>query len=272
MLLARYGQGLHFIIAGDYNRLDIRPILNLSPSLSQLVTIPTRTNPDATLDKIISTLRKYYLPPTSLPPLDNDVEGIGKPSDHLIIVMRPISQQSNLKPEVKVINYRPLPESGMLIYKQWLLSEDWSELYQIETAHEKADYLHSKLMLALDKFLPLKTLKLRQDDQPWVTKEIKDLDRRCKREYSKNKKSVKWKSLNEEFKRKCAKGKTDYSKNIVNDLKLSNPSQWYSKIKRMSSQERESEIIVQELVGMSPKLQAKKLQINFLGFPTSTSP
>ena len=98
VLLARYGQGLHFIIAGDYNRLDIRPILNLSPSLSQLVTIPTRTNPDTTLDKIISTLGKY-LPPTSLPPLDNDVEGIGKPSDHLIIVMRPIIQQSNLKPD-----------------------------------------------------------------------------------------------------------------------------------------------------------------------------
>ena len=63
VLLAKYGQGLHFIIAGDYNRLDIKPILNMSPSLSQLVTIPTRTNPDATLDKIISTLGKYYLPP-----------------------------------------------------------------------------------------------------------------------------------------------------------------------------------------------------------------
>ena len=107
---------------------------------------------------------------------------------------------------------------------------------------------------------------------PWVTKEIKDFDRRCKREYSKNKKSAKWKSLNEEFKRKCAKGKTDYSKNIVNDLKLSNPSQWYSKIKRMSSQERESEIIVQELVGMSPKLQAEKIADQFSGVSNQYQP
>ena len=135
--------------------------------------------------------------------------------------MRPISQQSNLKPEVKVINYRPLPESGMLVYKQWLLSEDWSELYQLETAHKKAEYLHSRLMVSLDKFLPVKTLKLRQDDQPWVSKEIKELDRKCKREYSKHKKSAKWKSMNEEFRRKCEKAKHDYSKNIVNKLGLS---------------------------------------------------
>ena len=29
VLMAKYGEGLHFIIAGDYNRLNIKPILNL---------------------------------------------------------------------------------------------------------------------------------------------------------------------------------------------------------------------------------------------------
>ena len=85
ILMAKYGQGLHFILAGDYNKLNINPILDLSPTLSQVVHIPTRTNPDAILDKIISSLSKYYLPPTCLPPLDNDVDGNGKPSDHLIV-------------------------------------------------------------------------------------------------------------------------------------------------------------------------------------------
>ena len=58
VLLSKYGQGLHFIISGDLNRLDINPILALSPNLSQVVNIPTRTNPDATLDKIITSLSK----------------------------------------------------------------------------------------------------------------------------------------------------------------------------------------------------------------------
>ena len=70
--------------------------------------------------------------------------------------------------------------------------------------------LHTKLLARLDEILPVKTLKLRRDDQPWVSKEIKDLNRKCKREYSKNKKSVKWKTMNEEFKRMCKKAKNDY--------------------------------------------------------------
>ena len=220
----------------------------------------------------INTREVLSPPPTSLPPLDNDEEGNGKPSDHLIIVMKPISQLDNPKPEVKVITFRPLPESGMLLFKQWLQTEDWSELYQLETAHKKADFLHSKLIAKLDTFLPVKTLKLRKDDQPWVTKEIKDLDRKCKREYSKHKKSSKWKSMNDDFKRKCEKAKHDYSKNIVNDLKLSNPSQWYSKIKRMSSQDKENEIIVQELAGLSPKLQAEKIADQFSGVSNQYQP
>ena len=263
VLLAKYGQGLQFIIAGDYNRLNIKPILNLSPNLSQMVSIPTRTNPNATLDKIITTLGKYYLPPTSLPPLDNDVNGNGKPSDHLIIIMRPISQNNCPKPQMKIIKYRPLPESGMLMFKQWLQTESWSALYQLETAHEKAAHLHRELLAKLDCYLPVKILKIRKDDQAWVNNEIKSLDRRCKREYSKRKKSMKWKSLNDELIQKCEKAKKDYSKNIVNDLKTSNPSQWHSKIKIMSSQCNDNDIVVQELVGLPSEEQAELIADQF---------
>ena len=83
------------------------------------------------MDKIITTLSKFYHPPYSLSPLDNDVEGNGKPSDHLIIVMKPISQCDAQKPKQKVITFRPLLESGMLLYKQWLQNEIWQELYQV---------------------------------------------------------------------------------------------------------------------------------------------
>ena len=199
LLLAKYGQGLHFIIAGDFNRLNINPILDLSPQLKQVVSIPTRTNPDATLNKIVTTLSKFYLPPTSLPPLDNDVDGNGKPSDHLIIVMRPISQANNLKMKKKVITFRPLPESGLLSFKQWLDGETWQQLYQMESAHEKAEYLHTRLLEQLDIFLPEKTINIRPDDCPWVTSEIKQIDRNRKREYCRKKRSPKWNKLDEEF-------------------------------------------------------------------------
>ena len=265
VLVAKYGYGLQFIIAGDYNRLNINPILALSPNLSQVVDIPTRTNPDATLDKIITTLSKFYLPPTSLPPLDNDVDGNGKPSDHLIVIMRPISQTENPQPKQKIITYRPLPESGMLMFKQWLQNETWQDLYQLETAHQKAELLHSTLLDKLDVFLPQKTIKIRPGDRAWVTTEIKMLDRKCKREYSRNKKSKKWQCLNSLFLSECKKAKQDYTINIVNDLKHSNQSQWYSKLKRMSSHntEKEEETCVQDLLGLSDQVQVEKIADQF---------
>ena len=91
------------------------------------------------------------------------------------MIMRPISQNNYPKPQVKVITYRPLPESGMLMMKQWLQNENWAQLYRLETAHEKAEYLHTTLLEKLDCYLPEKNIKVREDDQPWANEEVKIL-------------------------------------------------------------------------------------------------
>ena len=96
------------------------------------------------------------------------------------------------------------------------------------------------------------------DDEPWVTENIKRLDRLQKREFYKNHQSVKWKRINSEFLEKCSEEKEKYFTNIVSDLKTSNPSKWYSKLKRMTGQKpSESEINVSELDGIYDKLQAE---------------
>ena len=65
------------------------------------------------------------------------------------------------------------------------------------------------LLENLNKFLPLKTIKICSEDQAWFTAALKKLDRRCKREYSKNKKSEKWKTLNQLFYEKCSEAKKE---------------------------------------------------------------
>ena len=148
-----------------------------------------------------------------------------------------------------MITHRPLPELGLMEMKQWLQKENWQLLYQKETAHDKAEVLQSILLDKLNTFLPEKTLRIREDDPPWINREFKALDRAQKRQYRKHKKSAKWHKLNKEYIEKIKQAKQDYSSNIVNDLKSSNVSQWYSKIKRMSSQSenRDQECTVQEL-------------------------
>ena len=266
ILCAKYGSDLKFIIAGDYNKLNIKPILNLSPDLKQVVGIFTRRNPDAILDKIITNLHSLYHVPTTLPPLDNDEDVLGKPSDHLIVHMKPLSSGNPSKQKkYKTIKYRPFPDSAIRQMGQWVQAQNWHEIYLEKDANMKAEMFENMIMEKVNFLFPEKSIKVSEDDQPWANSELKNLDRKCKREYFKNKKSDKWKKLQQLLFDKTEQLKVDYYENMVEDLKSSNPGQWYSKVKRMSSTDPtdDRKIIVEELMDLSSEQQAEVIADQF---------
>ena len=201
ILSMKYGRGLHFIISGDTNDLNLDPILNLSPNLQQIVKSWTRMNPPALLDPIMMTLSCFYQVPECLEPLDSDPDKNGTKSDHKIVIARPINEINNrCGREYKKIKFRPFPESGMNKMKEWFISQTWDEVYQAESAHSKAEVFQNKLINILDEIFPEKERKISSDDQPWITHQLKKLDRRRRRIYTKQRRSKKWKSLNKQFK------------------------------------------------------------------------
>ena len=260
-LMTKYGSGLQFqfIIAGDTNRLNLRPILNLSPSLKQMVQTPTRLNPDAILDPVITTMHKLYLPPVTKPPINNDEEKKGKPSDHLVVLMYPVKSAIDFPSRQKrLVEIRPLPQSGINKMGVWIQDQTWEEIFRSNDINEKAEIFQNIILKKLDEYLPTRIAKFTSDDKPWVTQEIKKLDRLCKREFFKKQKSQKWLKLREKFREKCTKAKENYYSTMVEDLKDSNPSQWYNKVKRMGgiSESGSGNIMLEELSGLSNKSQA----------------
>ena len=265
ILSAKYGPNLHFAICGDMNRLNIKPILNLSPNLNQLIKVPTRLNPDAILENIISTLGYFYLEPFTILPLDNDEDKDGKPSDHLPVIFKPINNSENRKQNYRMIKFRPLLQSGIEHFGNWIKDQNWSDIFELETAHQKAEKLQSMLLTQLNISLPEKTLKVNENDVPWVNHKVKKIDRKCKREYSKNKKSKKWKFLKEMYDNTIKEAKEKYYCDIVDDLKTSDVGKWYSKLKRMSSDDksRSDKINVESLNNFSVDIQAEKIADSF---------
>ena len=72
--------------------------------------------------------------------------------------------------------------------------------------------------------------------------------------------------LNAAFLAKAEEEKRNYYSNIVSDLKTSNVSQWFSKVKRMSGQEDDrSDYTVDELEGLSDQQQADKIADHYAG-------
>ena len=76
---------------------------------------------------------------------------------------------------------------------------------------------------------------------------------------------AKGQKLNKDFQSKCKEAKENYYKNIVMDLKNSQPSQWYSKLKRMSSQDqhKSEEVFVEEISHLPNHVQAEVIANKF---------
>ena len=124
-----------------------------------------------------------------------------------------------------------------------------------------AELFQNVLMENYHRYFPTKSLKVCSEDRPWISADLKKLERRVKREFSKHKQSQKWSKLNEDFLAKCSVEKEKYYENMVSELKTSNPGKWYSKLKRMSGQSdgNNQNILVDELIGLSNQEQAERI-------------
>ena len=269
ILNTKYTKGLEFIIAGDTNDLNINPILSLSSRFQQIVKDWTRMTPPAILDPIITTLAPFYQVPECLEPLDADAEKGGAQSDHRIVIAKAIDEMNNKNGrETRKIKVRPMPESGVLKMKKWFIDQDWKDVYNAESAHDKAAIFQQMLMEALDNIFPEKVRKISNDDQPWITHKLKVLDRKRKRIFHKERRSEKWKRMNIFFKKEVKKAKTHFYKSTVEDLKTKNPGQWYSCLKKMTSHDQQGEEInIDEIRHLPDQEQAEKIADNFTSIP-----
>ena len=193
----------------------------------------------------------------------------------MIVFMQPINAIINNPARTKkTIKIRPLPESGIRDMGNWIVSHSWDAVYSAVSAHEKADIFQNILLEKLNHFLPEKIVKFTSEDQVWATPEIKEISRKKYREYFKHRKSLKWKRLNSILKEKCQIAREAYYFNIVSDLKNSNPGQWYSKLKRMTSYDnlKSEEVTVENICHLSHVEQAEIIAENFSRISNSYAP
>ena len=109
--------------------------------------MPTRLNPPAILDTIITSLSKFYEAPVTKPPIMSDNSDKGKPSDHLIVLWKPVCGSRVLPERVyRTIETRPLTQSGILKFSEWIQYESWHEIYQFSDVHTKASKFQNLLL------------------------------------------------------------------------------------------------------------------------------
>ena len=270
LLSKKYPNGLHFCLSGDTNHLKLDSILSLDSRFAQIVNKPTRMNPPAVLDTIITSLGPYYQEPECLDPLDNDPDKKGASSDHRIVICKPISVVNN-KPirQIREIKFRPLPQSGFDKFEEWLIDERWESIYDAETAHLMAENFQNMLMDKVNEIFPIKVQKFKTGDKPWFSFKLRKIDRKRKRIYSKERKSAKWKVLDQKFRKEMKKAKSSFYEKNLSNLKHTDPRKWYSSLKRLGSDNwQSSEVLsIEEIKHLSDKEQAEKIASHFSKIP-----
>ena len=182
------------IICGDKNKTSINPILALSHTLRQIVT--KNTHGTSILDVIITNPHMFYHTPIIVPPVPADNPLTGSPSDHLVPLAIPIKSTNEIiTREYKTKHYRPLPESRIIEFGQWITNEDWEIIPSNSEVTEQVGCFQKLLEEKIKDTFPVKTVRFSPSDKPWITSELKKLAKKRKKEYRKFGKSEKYYKL-----------------------------------------------------------------------------
>ena len=96
------------------------------------------------------------------------------------------------------------------MWREWFIDKTWDEVYSAESAHEKAEIFQNIFLQKLDEIFPEKLRKISSDDQPFITHKLKQMDRKRKRIFNKERRSEKWKKLNKIFKAELKSAKSQF--------------------------------------------------------------
>ena len=223
------------MLGGDKNDLKISSLLSGIPRLRQIVTNFTYNR--KVLDIILTNLSTLYSIPVIVLP-DNPLTR--SPSDHSTAVATHLTQDSARLPlprEYVTKSYRPLPDSGIREFGQWICGEEWEPLSGDIDPTEQVSSFECLMNRKLDAIFPLKTVRINPNiDVPFYTRELKDLDRRVKREYRKNYKSQKYQRMKKLYDEKYQKAAKAYLEKNVRSLKEDDPGKAYRSLKKMAAQ------------------------------------
>ena len=233
-LLTKYPKA-GIVIGGDRNEMSISPLLTGLPRLKQLVSKPTCNG--KILDVLLTNLHEYYSVPEIVPPVPADNPVQGKPSDHSVPLAKPLNSAGvNMSNQYKTKISRPMPESGVKSFGQWIINENWDCVDPKSNPSIQASELQKLLETKLDKFFPTKSVRLSNKDKKWMDFELKKLDRTKKREWCRKGKSDKYVKLKQEFDSKFQEAAGKYLDKNVRALKDSDPGKAYATLKRMGAQ------------------------------------
>ena len=256
-------QNPKWIICADSNDLKLDSILALSPGFKQVVMEPTRILSQKMLDPVITDLHSFYQTVKLEEPLDSDDEN-GSPSDHMMVLLRPLDTINNKKENIKEkIQIRSYCDENFRSMGRLLENFDWAFLVAIPT-QDRMKAFHDKLFEMFESSFPLKTKIIHKENEPFMTDALIKMKRKKNREYNKHRQSYKYLELKRIYKEMLSKAKKKFYRRNISKLRTSNPRLFYRNIKKITKMSTDNNTPeVEDIKGLPDIEQAEKIAESF---------
>ena len=266
-----------FVVIGDFNAdCTVRPPAHLGRimamnNLHQLVSNPTRyeNGRSTTIDLILTPCPDIISKVGVLPPID---------SDHCTPYMELVDSKPSTKYvsfKRKLYNYSKLDE---IKYIDILKRTDWNQILTTLSLNIAAEKFSEEIMNAVNECVPTKIIRIKENDEPWYTNDIRLLSNKKNRIHAlATRLNSVWcwtlfKRLRNRLTDSIRKRKQDYLlelENKVNDKSSFGSKEWWKIVNRFSAKKGNAQSEIPPLlhennVLYSPKQKAVIFNEHFI--------
>ena len=194
-------QDPYLVLAGDFNQWDVAEAVSDYDDLQEVPTPPTRG--DRNIDRIFTNWGDDITDSGCVPPLETDGENRTYSDHNVQYACARLPGRERVKWET--FSHRPYTASGAAGFKEDIANTDWSPVHNAETSNDKANAYQGLVEDLLDKNFPIKVVRRRENDLPWIDSRARKMIKKKQAVYKAEGKSPRWEKLlekQEEYLRK----------------------------------------------------------------------
>ena len=223
-----------FITGGDKNDINVKHILDISPSLHMHNTKPThgKKNIDVLISDMVPLFNESIIIPNVPTDIPDGQPGGGKVSDHPIVYCEPrLDTLSKPAKQVVVKKTRRINEERKRKLANWVQNETWEDVTEDKCM---AEAFIKVVNSNLDRICPEEEVKISQMDGRVNSLALQRLARQKQREFTKNRYSKKYKEIKKKIKERIKKEGEKAIENLLENARREKGTKWVREANRIS--------------------------------------
>ena len=158
-------------------------------------------------------------------------------SDHCVIEWKS-KEQLHDKNKTRKIKARPIKESSLWLFDDYISLQNWSAVYNAPCVNSKVEVFLRMTAEMIDNFFPLKSVKVHGDDKPFITGRIKQMIYKRDNLYQRGR-MTEFRSVRNQIVFEIRKEKQKFYNGKTKPARCSEPKAWWNNIKRIVGKKRE---------------------------------